>query len=290
MMVKYGIFLGCFIPFRYPCVEVAIKKVMDALGADYTILTDYTCCPEPMLTRLVDPDFWLVTAARNLALAEEQGVKELVVPCCGCYESLYEAEHALEDKEKRDEVNQVLSKFGHEYKGTIRVECLTGILYRDFMSKLEEMATKPFRARVAIHYCCHLFRPRPGEDIWLKHDRSRDLIRSMGAEVLRYKLERFCCGFPAFQVDPEFSLKERLAPKLASMRAVGAECVVTACMACITQFERGQVMLRRYGIRYNMPILHPIEVIALAIGIKPEELGLEVHRSPVPELVKRIYG
>ncbi|RLI11186.1 CoB--CoM heterodisulfide reductase subunit B, partial [Candidatus Bathyarchaeota archaeon] len=119
-MPKYGIFLGCFLPFRYPCVEVAMRKVLDTLGADYTIISDYSCCPEPVITRLVDHDFWLALAARNLALAEEQGVERVIVPCCGCYETLYEAEKTLENPEEREKVNAVLSKFGHEYKGTIR--------------------------------------------------------------------------------------------------------------------------------------------------------------------------
>ncbi|RLI38647.1 CoB--CoM heterodisulfide reductase subunit B [Candidatus Bathyarchaeota archaeon] len=288
-MPGYGVFLGCLIPFRYPCVEVAIRKVFDALGADYGFLPDYTCCPEPVFTRLVDPDFWLTLAARNLALAEEQGFDKLVVPCCGCYESLREAEEALREPEVREKVNSALSEIGHEYKGRVEVESMVETLYRDFLPKLRELAQRPFRARVAIHYCCHLFRTRPGEDIWLKHDMTKELLRAAGAEVIHYKLERFCCGFPAFQVDPEFSLKERLAPKLEAMRAVGADCVVTFCMACITQFERGQTMLRRYGYRFNLPVLHLMEVLALALGVKPEELGLEVHRSPVPKLVAMIY-
>ncbi|HDI01812.1 MAG TPA: hypothetical protein ENF78_05235 [Candidatus Bathyarchaeota archaeon] len=289
-MPKYGVFLGCLIPFRYPSVEVALKKVLDALGADYTVLANYSCCPEPVFTRLVDYDFWLAMAARNLALAEEQGIERLVVPCCGCFESLHEAEEALKEPEVREKVNEALSKLGHEYKGVVKVESVVETLGHEFMGKIRDLTQAPFRARVAIHYCCHLFRPGPTGDIWVKHDMTRDLMRAIGADILRYKLERFCCGFPAFQVDQEFSLKERLAPKLASMRAVGAECVITACMACITQFERGQVMLRRYGIRYNMPVMHPVEAIALAFGIKPEELGLEVHRSPVLDFVKRLYG
>ena len=288
-MAKYGIFLGCFMPFRYPCVEKATYKVLDALGLDYTVLANYSCCPEPVFTRLVDYDFWLTMAARNLALAEEQGIETLVVPCCGCFESLYEAEEALKEPEVREKVNAVLSKFGHEYKGKVKVESIVETLGRE-INRIRELVQAPFTARVAIHYCCHLFRPGPDGDIWLKHDMTKDLLKAVGADVLRYKLERFCCGFPAFQVDPEFSLKERLAPKLASMRAVGADCVVTACMACMTQFERGQVMLKRYGIEYNMPVMHPVEAIALALGVKPEELGLEVHRTPVPQLVKLIYG
>ena len=289
-MVKYGIFLGCFIPFRYPSVEVAIKKVLDILGADYAILADYACCPEPVLSRMIDYDFWLVIAARNLALAEEQGVKKLLVPCCGCYESLYEAEHALRDPDVREKVNSALSRFGHEYKGQVEVESMVEMLYKDYLTKIRESVVRPFRARVAIHYCCHLFRTKLGEDIWLKHDMTKELLRAVGAEVLRYKLERFCCGFPAFQVDPEFSLKERLTPKLASTRAVGADCIVTFCMACIAHFERGQIMLRRYGIAFNIPILHLLEVLALALGVEPGELGLEVHKSPVSKLVTTIYG
>ena len=56
------------------------------------------------------------------------------------------------------------------------------------------------------------------------------------------------------------------------------------------EFLRLDAHGERYGMEYNMPVMHPVEAIALALGVKPEELGLEVHRTPVPQLVKLIYG
>ena len=289
-MVRYGLFLGCLIPFRYPSIELAARKVLEALGADFSDVQGYSCCPEPVITRLMDRDLWLALSARNLALAEKQGIDRLFVLCNGCYETLLEAEEALKEPEEREKVNSVLARFGYRYEGKVELLHAVEALHRDFRAKIEELVKAPLEARVAVHYGCHMFRSRPGEDIWSKPNMMRELLRALGAELVDYKLERLCCGFPSSNVDMEFSLKERLAPKLEAITAAGADCVVMACPACISQFETGQMALKRYGMEFNVPVLHLMEVMAMCFGVKPKELGLEVHRSPVVKLAEEVWG
>ncbi len=289
-MVRYGLFLGCLIPFRYPSIELAARKALEILGADFSDVQGYSCCPEPVITRLMDRDLWLALSARNLALAEKQGIDRLFVLCNGCYETLFEAEEALKEPEEREKISSVLSRFGYKYEGKVELLHAVEALHRDFKAKIEESVKAPLKAKVAVHYGCHLFRSKPGEDIWSKPNMMRELLEALGAELVEYKLERLCCGFPSSNIDMEFSLKERLAPKLEAISAAGADCVITTCPACISQFETGQMALRRYGMEFHVPVLHLMEVVAMCLGVKPEELGLEVHRSPVLEFVKRVYG
>ncbi len=289
-MVKYGLFLGCLIPFRYPSVELAARRVLEALGADFTDVQGYSCCPEPVITRLMDRDLWLTLSARNLALAEKQSIDRLFVLCNGCYETLFEAEEALKDPEEREKVNSVLAEFGYRYEGRVELLHAVEALYRDFKAKIEELVKVPLEAKVAVHYGCHLFRSRPGEDIWSKPNMMRELLEALGAELVNYKLEKLCCGFPSSNVDREFSFKERLAPKLEAITAADADCVVMTCPACISQFETGQMTLKRYGMQFNVPVLHLMEVMAMCFGVKPKELGLEVHRSPVAKFAEEVWG
>jgi len=289
-VVRYGLFLGCLIPFRYPSVELAARKALELLGADFTDVKGYSCCPEPVITRLMDRELWLALSARNMALAEEQGVDALFVLCNGCYETLFEAKEALKEPEELEKVNSILAKFGHKYKGEVELLHAVEALHRDFLPAIRDALKAPFRAKVALHYGCHMFRSRPGEDIWEKPNMMVELVRALGADVVDYGLERLCCGFPSSNVDVEFSLKERLAPKLKAITDAGAECVVMACPACISQFETGQIALRRWGMRFDVPVLHLMEVLAMCLGVEPGELGLEVHRSPVVELAGRIWG
>lgn len=67
-----------------------------------------------------DHEAWLVTAARNLDIAEEAGVS-LVTPCTGCFGTLKGANHELAaDPATLAAVNAKLAKVGRHYAGRPR--------------------------------------------------------------------------------------------------------------------------------------------------------------------------
>jgi len=121
-MIRHASFYGCQIPMRLPSIEIAARKVFEKLGVEAVDLPGYSCCPEPVISRLLDKTAWLVTSARNLALAEEQGL-DIMTLCNGCYETLVETNHVLrhEPKELR-KVNEILKHYGREYAGKTKVK------------------------------------------------------------------------------------------------------------------------------------------------------------------------
>lgn len=44
-MHKYGLYLGCNIPFKAPDIEQSMRKVFPALGVEPVDLQGATCCP-----------------------------------------------------------------------------------------------------------------------------------------------------------------------------------------------------------------------------------------------------
>jgi heterodisulfide reductase subunit B len=72
-MEKYGLYLGCNIPFKAPDIEQSMRKVLAALDVDTVDLKGATCCPGWGTAPSFDLDTWLTVSARNIALAEEQG-------------------------------------------------------------------------------------------------------------------------------------------------------------------------------------------------------------------------
>lgn len=288
-MKRYSLFLGCQIPLRFASVEIAARKLFQKLDVELVDLKGYSCCPDPVVSRTMDRKMWLTLSTRNLSLAEEVGL-DLVTLCVGCYETLAEANAILKhEPETKKEIDETLSSFGRKYEGKVKIRHFVEVLFEDLgISKIKEEVKKPLKLRAALHYGCHLFRSEEGEDMWRKSEMMRELVRATGAEVVDYGIERLCCGFPSMHADEEFSLKSRLLPKLREIDRAKADCVVVVCPACTIQFETGQVLLRRYGFKYNLPCIYLSELLALAFGIPSTELSLDFHRSPVLQLAQRL--
>ncbi len=288
-MKRYSLFLGCQIPLRIASVEIASRKLFQKLGVELVDLKGYSCCPDPVVSRTMDRKMWLTLSARNLSLAEEIGL-DLVTLCVGCYETLAEANAILKhEPETKKKIDEALSSFGRKYEGKVKVKHFVEVLFEDVgIGKIKKEVKKPLKLRAALHYGCHLFRSEEGEDVWRKPEMMKELVRATGAELVDYGIERLCCGFPSMHADEEFSLKSRLLPKLREIDKAKADCVVVVCPACTIQFETGQVLLRRYGLKYNLPCIYLSELLALALGIPSAELSLDFHRSPVLQLAQRL--
>lgn len=276
------------IPQRLPSAELAARKVFDLLGLEIVDMIGYNCCPDPIIARYMDRNLVLSLSARNLSIAEEKGL-DIMVLCNGCFESLWEANEALRQAEKRSEINGLLAKIGRRYDAKIKVRHVVEVLHEDVgLDAIKKLVKKPLNLKLALHYGCHLFREEDGGDIWRKPRQFEELVSATGVEVIRCKLDQLCCGFPTFQVDEEYSLKKNLLPKLECYRHMGVDGVVVACPACNIQMESGQLTLRKYSTKFSIPCLHLVELLALAFGVPARELSLEFHRSPVPQLAERI--
>ncbi len=288
-MVRYASFLGCQIPMRIPSIEIASRKVFEKIGLEAVDLLGYSCCPEPVISRLLDKTAWLAVSARNLALAEELGL-DLMTLCNGCYETLVETNEVLKhEPEELHKINEILKPYGKEYAGKVKVKHAVEVLYEEIgVDKIKQHLVKPQRIRVALHYGCHMYREPEGGDINRKPNMMKELTRVTGVEIVDYGIERLCCGYPSMQADEEFSLKQRLLLKLRRIKEAGADAVVLSCPACQIQFEIGQIMLKQYGVQYRIPCINLMELMAISFGVPSKELHLEFHKSPVLQLARKM--
>lgn len=273
MSDEFYLFRGCLIPTRLPFLERSSLFVLDKLGMTYENLPGATCCVEPIGLRSLALDTWLVTAARMLAIAENDG-RDILTLCNGCYVSLREARHILESREERNRVNFILDEIGIEYNGTADVLHLCGIV-RDMEKKVRSCVVRPQESfKVAVHPGCHIVRPSAVTDIdsrFSPHVIS-DIAKWVGSEAVYSKDWPKCCGGGIAGISDDISSRV-LEEALAEFRHAGANSILTPCPFCFVQFDVKQ--------KEGIPVLYLSELLALAFGAAPESIGMRYHRTKI---------
>ena len=72
---------------------------------------------------------------------------------------------------------------------------------------------------------------------------------------------------------------------LSNAAAHGANCLVVACPMCHVNLDMKQAnIMQHYGVERAMPVYYLSDVVGLALGLKPDVLGVDRHfvRSPAP--------
>jgi heterodisulfide reductase subunit B len=278
---EYLFFLGCLIPYRLASYEVSARKVLAKLGLKLVEMPEFNCCGFPVAP--VNFELALSLAARNLCLAEQRNMNILTL-CNGCFGTLNEANIILkEDKPLRDKVNGYLKQLNTEFKGTTSVKHLVHVLTEDFgEAKLKEHVKNPLSGlRVAQHTGCHLLRPsrRVGHGDNPEDPKAlRRLIGLTGAECVDYVDEAECCGNTIIGVDEGVAF-QMAKEKLDHVKASGAQALVTVCPSCHMMYDFNQPRIEKaFSVSYELPVLHYTQMLGLALGFKPEELGINELR------------
>lgn len=285
--MKYAFFAGCLIPAREPQYENSVQKIAPKLGIELVAMKGVNCCA-PFSIQSLDHTSWLALAARNLCLAEEMGLN-IVTLCNDCYESLLMANTILkENKETRDEVNNILVDVDLEFKGKIDVKIFSDVLYEDVgLEKVKNAIKRPFNGlRVAVQPGCHLSKPKRlhfGQRMGvLALD---ELVEATGATSIPYERKEACCGGPLRGINDEVALRVAK-QKLDSMKAAGADSIVTVCPFCYLELDMGQVEIKRHvKEEYDLPVLSFAELLRIAMGMNLEDWEIKTHRIPITKIL-----
>ncbi len=290
-MTSYALFLGCTIPARQPNYELSARKALAKLGIDFVDLPQMTCCCPPPI-QSIDFETSIAVAAYNISLAEEADLN-IVTLCSGCFESLAMTNAMLKtDKKLKTKINTILSKAGKEFQGSKEVKHFLQVLMDDVgLERLKQNVSKSSGSlKVAPFYGCHALRP---SELLRLDDPERpslleDLIKVLGAEIVEYRNKLKCCGglLRGYSDDLALNLARE---KIVNATKAGADCIVTLCPFCFVALDIGQMQIKaKFQETYDMPVLHYSELLALTLGINPEELALQTHKIKTDKLLKKI--
>jgi len=281
-------FLGCTVPVRNLNYELSARKVSEALGVELQDLAEFGCCGYPL--KNTDQDKALVIAARALAQAGDGGLP-LVALCSACAGTLAEAEHQLAHHgELRAKVNQQLAPLGLAYRPGVKV--------RHFMRfLLEEVGLEAIRAKVtrrlegfsfAPHYGCHYLKPSEITGGFDDPEDPRSLagfIEATGAQAVDYASMKECCGGGVLGADEDLA-SAMAGKKLAELDAKGVTALALICPFCNVMYEGQQKAIgKKLDRKLKVPVVYVTQLLGLAMGLSPDEVGLKLNRAKPKELL-----
>ena len=281
--MKYAFFPGCTMAYRLQFAEKSVRMVAPVFDIELVDLA-FTCCPEPNAVRSMSDDTWLIFAARNIALAEAEGL-DILTACAGCHESLSLAKYELDEKpDRREKANEILKGLGLEYKGTSTIIHMHQFLFDEVgIETITSKVVRPVPIKVVTHSGCHLLRPEKvlhvdNAEAPAKLDQ---LCESLGMESLEYMDKTMCCGAGVRKADSKTSYAV-LREKMTSMAMVKPDAIVVFCPTCFISFESGQRMTNKnFGTDFKFPVFYYTELLAIAMDLPDTDLLLAEHRVKI---------
>jgi len=289
--MKYALFLGCTIPSRALNYELSTRKVAEALGIELVNL-DFGCCGFPIVA--VDEIKAFALAATNLSIAKEHNLPILAL-CSACAEALTKTEISLaESEDLSKKVNRLLkSRLGKEYHGGVSVKHFARFLNEDYgLDKIKKLIKRPLKGvKIATHYGCHYMRP---SEIYKNFDDPLfpvtldSLVETTGAESIHYSTKMDCCGGAITGINENIAIK-LAETKLDDLFGTQVDAMVVICPFCSIMYDRQQVVISEdKGKIFEIPVLYYPQLLGLALGIEPDELGFDLNATSVEKLLKKI--
>ena len=285
--MKFAMFRCCPTTIFLKQYETSTDAILSKLGVGLVDIPEFNCCGYPLKSSNFKA--YLLSSARNLALAEKRGLSIMTLCNC-CYGSLKQTDVLMkEDASIREEINTTLKKEGLIYKGNIEVRHILDIFYKEIgIDQIKQKVVKRFNGpKIATHYGCHILRPRqivrfddPEEPTIFD-----ELVEVTGAKSIDWKEKLKCCGAPVWGVNDSLSL-DLTEKKVEDARQSGAEYLCVSCVFCQLQFDKVQKRLsEKRAKKYSLPsILYP-QLLGLSLGIDSETLGIDQNELSISGII-----
>jgi succinate dehydrogenase / fumarate reductase cytochrome b subunit len=283
--LKYAYYPGCVAQGACRELYISTQSLTQALGIELVELKKASCCGSGTFkedSQLLED----TVNARNIALAESLNLP-LLTHCSTCQGVIGHVDERLKECQSTNpdyvnKVNGLLEKEGcSPYRGSTEVKHLLYALVTDYgLEEITQRVTKKLSGlKCAAFYGCYLLRAQksmPYDDPF-KPEAMENVFRAVGATPVYYRGRTQCCGWPlsSYATTESFQMAGN---HIQEAVANGADCIVTPCPLCHLNLDSRQPEVEKViGQKLGLPILHLPQLIALALGVSPKELGLERH-------------
>ena len=280
-MMKFALFTGCVAKGATRELMLSTMKSAEGLGIEFIEMKSAACCGAGVVSEK-NPLLADALNARSIAIAEEQDL-DLVTICSTCQGILKKTEsHVDSDPAYKEKVNNVLEGGGHHYAGgKIKIQHFANVLgTEEGLKLLRDKVKRPLTGlKTAAFYGCYVLRPS-GLSLYEDPDNPtgmEEIFEILGATPVYYDSRIKCCGFPIIMMNKNAS-HDMAGNALIDAIDSGADCVVTGCPLCHLSLDAYQPEIDRMNQKgCSIPILHLPQLVALALGYSPQELGMDNH-------------
>ncbi len=280
--MKVAYWPGCVSRGFTPELHGAMEKVAPLLDLELIALDRAACCGAGVIAEhsqeLAD-----TLNARTFALAQQTDGELMMNICSTCQGAQSECQQRLDaNASYREHVNEMLAGEGLQYERGIVNKNFLWMLVEDIgLDNLASLVKRPLtNLRIGPFYGCYIV--RPAERLQIDADRPRDrymqmVIEVLGGTVVDYAGVYKCCGFPIVTMNKHASLK-MAGQNIADAKDANADCLVVPCPLCHLNLDLQQPAAAKVaGRELGLPVLHLPQLVGLALGVQPTDLGFSKH-------------
>jgi heterodisulfide reductase subunit B len=273
--MKYAYFPGCSLSSSGYDYHLSLKYVSRALGIDLIEVKDWVCCGASS-AHATSHLLSVALPVLSLSHAEKDGFDKLIAPCLACLSRFKSANEELEhDPELKSKIHQV---FDYKYQGKVKVYHPLEVFLEMGLDKIrKKIRTKLSGLKVACYYGCVLTRPPKIAQFDNVEDPQsmNDIVRILGAETIEWSFKTECCGVSMTLTRSDIVLKLSN-DILHEAKEAGANAIAVCCPLCQANLDGRQRQIEEtYKTRYGIPILYITQLMGLAFGAYPKEVGIQ---------------
>lgn len=264
---EIGYYPGCSLHSMAKEFDISTRATMEALGIKPVEPEGWVCCGSTPAHR-VDHKLATRLPLESLVLLEQEGLKDVTLPCAACFNRFKSAARDLRlDPDLKRELDQ---EVGYSYQDSVEIHSLVDLIdSRVGTEKLSSLVQRPLEGlKVACYYGCLLTRP---PDVTGSQDPEYPMamdriVKALGAEVVDWDRKVSCCGASLSATNTEIAM-DMSSDILENARARGADIVAVACPLCHLNLDGRQTQM---DSKQRMPALYFTQLIAIAVDMVGE--------------------
>lgn len=272
--IEISYFPGCSLATSAKESNESLLNVCRRLCIDLKELTDWNCCGTSS-AHSINSELAFDLSARNLSLMN--GRQTLIAACPSCLLRLKHVQHTLFQSPWAQERYQSL--WGKPFDPDLNILHFFELLSApNIISWFKSQPPSLAKIRFVPYYGCMLNHPPNMTDNKNYNGIMESLLKSLGAEPVRWANAAYCCGtfLSAARPDAATVMVNRIMQNAVDVRA---DCIITACAMCQLNLEI------RCSLTQKIPTLHFSEILSLGLGETNYEAWFAKHLvDPQPML------